>query len=186
MSKRKALLIDQEYEVVDVKRIQEHPQNPRLGVVEAIEDSIDQNGWYGAVVVQKSTGYILAGNHRFRAAITQGAKEIPVIYRDVDDETAIRILLADNKTAELGGYDEDLLSELLSGLETLDGTGWGLTSVEESEESPEAGDGSEEVVPDDKYTPSFGVIVVCVDERHQELVYKELQEAGHQVRVVAV
>lgn len=185
MAKSKTLKFDQEYEVVAVDRIQEHPQNPRKGVVEAIEDSIDENGWYGAVVVQKSTGYILAGNHRYRAAVKKGAKEIPVIYRDVDDETAIRILLADNKTAELGGYDEELLSELLSGLETLDGTGWGLTPVEESEESPEPEDGPEEV-PEDKYAPSYGVIVVCEDEGHQEKVYEELQEAGHQVRVVAV
>jgi ParB-like chromosome segregation protein Spo0J len=182
---KRKVVIDQEYEVVAVDQLLEHPQNPRRGVEEAISESITENGWYGAVIAQKSTGCILAGNHRFRVAVKRGAKEIPVIWRDVDDETATRIMLADNKTADLGTYDEETLTTLLEGLETLDGTGYGLDLVQEAEESPPAADGDGEV-PEDKYAPSWGVIVVCEDEAHQEKVYEELLEAGHQVRVVAV
>ena len=181
--------VDQEYELVPVGKLREHPQNPRRGVVEVIDESIEANGWYGAVVAQRSTGYILAGNHRYRVAKKRGAKEIPTIWRDVDDDAAIRILLVDNKSADAGSYDEELLDELLSGLETLDGTGYGFDLddllPEAGEEGEEEGEGEGEV-PDDQYTPQYAVIVVCADEAHQEKTYEELVGAGHEVRVVAV
>lgn len=187
--KKPGIDIDQEYEVVPIDSIQEHPQNPKQGVVEIIDESIDQNGWYGVCTVQRSTGNILVGNHRHRVAKERGAKEIPVIWKDVDDETAIRILLVDNKSADAGTYDEELLDELLEGLETLDGTGFGLAAVEAAEESNEAEErppAGEEPVPDDAYTPQWAVMVVCTSEKHQESVYKELADAGHELRVVAV
>lgn len=179
--------VDQEYELVPVGKLREHPQNPRRGVVEVIDESIEANGWYGAVVAQRSTGYILAGNHRFRVAKKRGAKEIPTIWRDVDDEAAVRILLVDNKSADAGGYDEELLDELLSGLETLDGTGYGFDLDDLlPEEGAEGEEEVEEEVPDDQYTPQYAVIVICADEAHQEKTYEELVGAGHEVRVVAV
>lgn len=187
MARRKKIEFDQEYEVVPVGKLNEHPKNPRRGVVEAIEKSIDVNGWYGAVIAQKSTGYILAGNHRYRAAKKQGAKEIPVIWREVDDETALRILLADNRTADLGTYDEDVLEEIMAGLETLDGTGYDieLEAIVEQEET-ETDDPIPDEIPEDKYTPQYGVIVVCEDEPEQQVVYDRLQKEGYTIRVVAV
>lgn len=184
--------IDQEYEVVPIGSIQEHPDNPRRGVVEAIDESIEHNGWYGACVVQRSTKYILVGNHRHRTAKARGATRIPVIWKDVDDETAMRIMLADNKTADLGTYDEETLDRVLSGLETLDGTAYGLAAVIAAEESGEGEEGAEEV-PDDVYSPTFGVIVVCEDEERQRAVFEALTELSGsgefqdvELRVVAV
>lgn len=184
--------LDQEYEVVPVGKLKEHPQNPRIGDVAVIDESIGANGWYGAIVAQKSTGFILAGNHRYRVAKSRGAKEVPVIWRDVDDETAVRILLVDNKAADAGTYDEELLGELLSGLETLDGTGFDLSGLEDAEESREGERGLEEgapdpaAIPDDQYTPSYAVMVVCKDEAEQEKIYKKLEKLGLELRVVAV
>lgn len=82
------------------------------------------NGVYRPVIVQKTTGYILAGNHTYRAMRELGETRIPVIYVDVDDDTATRILLADNKTAELAKYDDKALAELLENIPDLDGTGF--------------------------------------------------------------
>ena len=184
--------VDQEYEVVAVGKLKEHPQNPRIGDVAVIDESIEANGWYGAVVAQKSTGYILAGNHRFRVAKARGAKEVPVIWRDVDDEAALRILLVDNKAADSGTYDEELLGELLSGLSSLDGTGFDLSAVEAAEGPLEGERGLEEglpdegAIPDDVYTPSYGVMVVCKDEPDQQRVYEKLEKLGLELRVVAV
>jgi len=160
--------------------------------MDAIHESVEVNGWFGAVVAQKSTGHVLVGNHRLRAAIQRGAKEVPVIWRDVDDDRALRILLADNRTAEMGTYDEVQLEELLSGLETLDGTAYGLDLLveaeddEQAEEDPEEGTDEEDPVPDDKYTPEFGVMVVCESEEHQRKVYEELTILEYDLRVVAV
>jgi ParB-like chromosome segregation protein Spo0J len=185
-SEEVAMKFDQEYDVVEVGKLEEHPQNPRVGNVDVIDESMEVNGWYGAVVAQKSTGFILAGNHRFRVAKERGAKTIPVIYRDVDDETAIRILLVDNKSADAGGYDEALLAELLEGLETLDGTGYGLGALEDGESPGEGEEGLEEGVPEDRYEPSYGVMVVCTDEDHQREVFDSLSEEDYELRVVAV
>lgn len=178
----------QDYELVTVKSLKEHPDNPRKGSEEAIEDSIEHNGWYGAVTVQRSTGYILAGNHRYRVAKRRGASTVPAIVLDVDDERAKRILLADNRTADLGTYDKEALDAALEDLDTLDGTGWNLEAVKEAEESPNGDEPAE--VPDDKYEPAFAVIVVCPDEEAQESVYMQLAEAdlpeGAEVRVTSV
>jgi site-specific DNA-methyltransferase (adenine-specific) len=93
-----------------------HPANPRQGDVGAIHQSIEANGFYGAVIVQKSTGYVLAGNHRMQAAANAGATSLPVIEVDVDDATATRILLADNRTNDVATYDQDALAGLLRSL----------------------------------------------------------------------
>src|SRR3954469_23661320 len=81
--------INQEYELVDIMfdkdPLKEHPDNPNRGDTEVIDESITVNGWHGAITAQKSTGYILAGNHRYRVAKQKGAKQIPVIWKDVDD-----------------------------------------------------------------------------------------------------
>jgi len=67
-------------------------------------------------VAQRSTGHILAGNHRYLAAIEAGLNEVPVIWVDVDDDRALRILLADNKTNDDASYDQTALAEILTEL----------------------------------------------------------------------
>lgn len=113
--------------VTDVARLVEHPRNPRKGNDNAVAASIDEFGFYGAVVAQVSTGYVLAGNTRLRVARQTGSETIPVVWVDVDDETATRILLADNRTSDLATYDGEVLYQLLADLsrnDLLDGTGY--------------------------------------------------------------
>lgn len=117
-------LIDQNYELVDIDRLTEHPDNPRTGDVDTIAESINTNGFYGALIVQRSSGHVLAGNHRLRAAKATGIEALPVIYVDVDDEGARRILLVDNRAAELASWDERKLLGVLEGLDGLEGTGF--------------------------------------------------------------
>lgn len=111
-------------EYVPVGEIQPHPSNARQGDVGAIHQSIETNGVYRPLIVQRGTGFILAGNHTYRAMTQQGAVVVPVVWRDVDDETARRIMLADNRTADLGDYDNHALLDLLQSLPDLDGTGY--------------------------------------------------------------
>lgn len=121
-------LQDQTLELVDVGALKPHPSNPRRGDLAAITASIEANGFYGAVVAQRSTGYILAGNHRHAAATSAGARQIPCFWLECDDATAARILAADNRTSDLGGYDEVALAELLTRIQAesggLEGTGY--------------------------------------------------------------
>jgi ParB-like chromosome segregation protein Spo0J len=108
-------VINESYELVATDRLQPHPRNVNRGDLVAIGGSIAENGFYGAVVAQKSTGHILAGNHRYDAAKAAGIAEVPVTWVDVDDDRALRILLADNRTTRLGHDDQEALAALLAG-----------------------------------------------------------------------
>lgn len=116
-----------------VTSIRKHPSNKRQGDIGAIHTSIDRNGFYGAVIVQASSGLIVAGNHRYDAALHAGADTVPVIYIDCSDKEATRILLADNRTNDLASYDTAGLAEILQEIQhdegTLLGTGYDDDSV---------------------------------------------------------
>lgn len=94
-----------------------HPDNPRHGDVAVIGESVRENGFYGVLIVQRSTGHVLAGTHRLLAAREQGLTTVPVVWLDVDDDRARRILLADNRSSDLATYDESALAELLAELD---------------------------------------------------------------------
>lgn len=126
-----AHVIDQSVELVPVDHVKAHPRNPRRGDLDAISDSIATNGFYGAVVAQRSTGFILAGNHRYLAAKEAGLGDIPVMWVDVDDDLAVRILLADNRTNDLAHYDDAALVELLQSLPELTGTGYDPAALDQ-------------------------------------------------------
>lgn len=115
-------------ELVSVSSLSCHPDNPRVGDVSVIVESIKSNGWYGTVIAQRATGFVLAGNHRLKAAREYGLDSVPVIWLDIDDDRALRILLADNRTSDLASYDDTVLARLLEDLnassEGLIGTGF--------------------------------------------------------------
>lgn len=116
-------------EMVDVDAVQVHPKNPRKGDLAAIQLSLRTNGFYRPLIVQRSSGHILAGNHTYLAACELGFKVVPVCLIDVDDETASRILVVDNRSADLGTYDEELLVEILQSLPSIEGTGYDEDSL---------------------------------------------------------
>ena len=121
-------ILNADVEHVNIDNLKPHPRNPRKGDINAIQESINNNGFYGSVIAQKSTGYILAGNHRWQAMQQAGANTIPVTWIDVDDDHALRILLADNRTNDLATYNDadlaTLLEELVNETGTLAGTGF--------------------------------------------------------------
>lgn len=108
-----------------------HPyyRNPRQGDTKAIARSLDTNGQYRPIVVNtgRQTGRpleILAGNHTWKAAKTLGWDTIQAVTIDVDNLQAARIVAADNRTADLGDYDNTILANLLEDIGDLDGTGY--------------------------------------------------------------
>jgi len=144
-------IVNERYDRVPLDAIRTHPKNPRRGDIDAIAASIRANGFYGALVVQRSSGFILAGNHRFLAAKKLGFSSVPVLFVDVDDRVAEKILLADNRTSDLAEYDDEALAELLSSLaqdDELEGTGYDQAAVDAllDELSADAPDALDEVL----------------------------------------
>jgi len=118
-------------ERVAVTAVELYPGNPRMGNIDAIAASLLENLQYSPLVVQASTRYVLAGNHTLKAARKIGWAEIDVVFVDVDDQAARKIVLSANRTADLGTYDDDALVEMLSYLDgDYAGTGWTEGDVE--------------------------------------------------------
>ncbi|PRQ11732.1 hypothetical protein C1Y63_04810 [Corynebacterium sp. 13CS0277] len=120
-------------------------RNPRRGDTTAIADSLAANGQYRPIVVNKGTHTgrpmeVLAGNHTLAAARLLAENNpdderwhtIDCWVIDVDDEAATRIVLADNRTADLGTYNDDTLLQLLESIDhDLDGTGYNYDDLDD-------------------------------------------------------
>lgn len=119
-------------DLVDPAELTLYPGNPRHGDVEAIADSIRANGFYSPLIVQRSTGHVLAGNHRLQAAVELGLTAVPVHYIEVNDVEAKRILIADNATSDKGVNDDMALARIVAEVQAAseDTTGFGLDEEE--------------------------------------------------------
>ncbi len=109
--------------------LQTYHRNPRRGATDAIAASLKARGQYRPIVVNIGTLTgrpleVLAGNHTLLAARGLEWTHIDGTTVDVNDSEAAAIVAADNRLADLGGYDDlDLLAALdLAG--DLTGTGY--------------------------------------------------------------
>lgn len=115
-------------------------RNPRKGNVGAVAASLKAHGQYKPIVANIGThtgrtNEVLAGNHTLKAFRHLSEKfpddprwnSILVHWIDVDNDQAARIVLADNRTAEKGRYDNKVLADLLADVAD-DLTGLGYTS----------------------------------------------------------
>lgn len=129
---------------IPVKKLSSFPGNPRRGQVDVIVESLNSLGQYRPIVTNKGTltgrpYEVLAGNHTLMAATRLGWDEIDTWLIDVDDETARKIVAMDNRSSDLGVYDDRALLDLLAELEDLTGTGYSdkdLAALIKSQEPP--------------------------------------------------
>ena len=158
------LLAKQRYSIEPIGNLLEHPKNPRRGDPKAIGESILANKFYGAIVAQESSRRVIVGNHRLVAGRNEGMKHLPVIFIDVDDATAERIMLVDNRSSDGSTYDKQALASLLQYLhvetpEGLVGSGYeetDLVSLQEKLAPPSAFPEFDESVTVTKCCPKCG------------------------------
>ena len=91
-----------------------YPGNPTHGDLDAIRESIQVNGFYEPVIVQKSTGYVVSGNHRVLAARDLELETNPALFLYLTDTEARRILIASNATARKAVTDDIALGRSLA------------------------------------------------------------------------
>jgi ParB-like chromosome segregation protein Spo0J len=103
--------------LVPIEQVRQHPENPNNGDDEAVMESVQVNGFYTAVTADPTTGYIIAGNTRYRVLHALNATHIPVIWEDVDADGQRRILVGDNKLGKLARIDDAAQVELLKKLQ---------------------------------------------------------------------
>ncbi len=122
---------------VALDEITRHPRNVRKHLTRAlVRESLETHGQYKPLIVQRSSGFILAGNGTHQEMEALGWSEADVSYVDVSDEEALQILLVDNRTSDDSGYDDQALAALLVELAgdddaaaALAGTGYSESDV---------------------------------------------------------
>lgn len=115
--------------------LQTFVKNPRRGDVSAIAESLRVRGQYRPVVVNVGTltgrtNEVLAGNHTVLAARSLEWESVSAALVDVDDAGAAQIVLADNRLADLGTYDDADLLAVLEQAADLTGTGYSQADLD--------------------------------------------------------
>ena len=133
--------------IVDIRALRPYEKNPRKNenAVEAVVNSISQFGFKVPIIVDRDN-VIIAGHTRLKAAKQLGMTEVPVIVaEDLTPEQVRAFRLADNKTAELAGWDFELLDLELEELNMteLDMSDFGFGLLAETLDSPSGGGGDE-------------------------------------------
>ena len=108
---------------VDPARLRPRETNARthsIKQIRQIADSIEQFGFANPVLIDRDDG-IIAGHGRVEAAKLLGLAAVPTICLEDLTEAQIRAyVIADNRLAELAGWDRKLLAIELQGLIELD------------------------------------------------------------------
>jgi DNA modification methylase len=152
-------------ELVPLSDLRPYHRNPRRGNVAEIARSLNRTGQYRPIVANVGThtgrpGEVLAGNHTLAAAGQLRWAAIWATWVDVDEDTAARIVAADNRTADLGSYDDNellgLLQQVAASTAGLDGTGYDdadlLALLERTAPRP-ARNGDPDDIPDEPAEP---------------------------------
>lgn len=116
-----------EIETVRMRDLRLFSGNARRGDVDKIAQSLEVNGQYKPIVVNRGTktdtaNEVLAGNHTVMAAQKLGWKEIDAVFVDVDRTTAVRIVLVDNQASDSASNDNEALLSLLQEVGDLAGS----------------------------------------------------------------
>jgi hypothetical protein len=106
-------------ELVPINDLTPDPANARKHGernLSAIIDSLRAFGQQKPIVVDRR-GVVIAGNGTLEAAKRLGWEEIAVVRTELDPTQATAFGIADNRTAELAEWDEDVLVSLLDSLD---------------------------------------------------------------------
>jgi len=175
-------------EYVPLTELKRWPRNPKDHDLGLLHSSIERFGFVNPIIVNDETGIILAGHGRLDALVQhklaggQPPKRVRVdgddwlipVVRGVSlpDAEAEAYAVADNRTVELGGWDEGKLAAILSDL-TQDG---GLQGVGFDEDDLDAllaftSFDAFEDLPDLEWSEpdkAWRVIIQCEDKREYD------------------
>lgn len=120
-------------QVLPIASLNLDPANARLHPdknLAAIKSSLSQYGQRKPIVVQKQGMVVRAGNGTVQAARALGWTEIAAVLIDEDNATAVGFAIADNRTAELAEWDDQVLSRLLGEMDAATQAALGFDDVD--------------------------------------------------------
>jgi len=132
-----------------IEKLETLPGNPRQGNVQSVANSLEKFGQRKPIVARKKPdsdiGVVLAGNTTLKGARKLDWEKIAVTWVEDDDKTAAAFAIADNRTHDLGQYDEQKVVDMIAQFDDddtlLEASGYDLMDVEEMTQSLEDFDG---------------------------------------------
>lgn len=179
-----------------VEEIVPYENNPRDNdeAAEVVAASIKEFGFLNPVILD-ANGVIVCGHARLKAALILGLDEVPCTSADDLTPAQIRAFrIADNKTAEIAGWDYDALLQEFQELsaEDFDLNLTGFNEYEQTEYGqpdaiPERPDRDEfkdyEQEADSEVLQSFNVVINCEDEAEKATLASIIHETGNLKRL---
>ena len=105
-------------EMVPLDTLKPFDRNPRTMTTKDFEDlqrSIKTYGFIEPIIANKTTGHIVGGHQRLRAARALHLDKVPVVWVKLNQAQESALNIALNKIS--GEWDEDLLAELIFDLD---------------------------------------------------------------------
>ena len=151
--------------------------------LDAIKASLRKFGQQKPIVVD-AKGIVLAGNGTLAAAKELGWKEIQIVRTDLAGVDATAFAIADNRSAELAEWDENL-SDVLQSLSeeiNLQEIGFSQSDLEKILDDCK----SSEEVKNVEIVSAIEVIAECKNEQEQKAAYELLTQNGYKCRLVTL
>lgn len=128
-------------EYVALSKLVKWPRNPKTHNQGALLESMARFGFTNPLIVDEGTGKLIAGHGRLEALqashaegaeppdriVAKGRQWLVPVLRGIsfrDEKEAEAYLLADNRQAEIGGWDEAALQAVLNDLDNYEGIGF--------------------------------------------------------------
>ena len=115
---------------IELKNLIPYDKNPRKNdeAVKYVAASIREFGFKVPIVIDRNN-VIVAGHTRYKAAQELGLKDVPcIVADDLTDKQVRAFRLADNKTAEMAGWDFEILAEELEDICDISMASFGFES----------------------------------------------------------
>jgi len=151
--------------------------------LDAIKASLRKFGQQKPIVVD-AKGIVLAGNGTLTAAKELGWTDIDIIRTELAGVEATAFAIADNRTAELAEWDDNLADVLQS----LASDGYDITQIgfDDSDLNALIGSGESAEKKEVQIVSALEVIAECENEDQQKLAYDLLTEKGLKCRLVTL
>lgn len=189
---------DDKLEVIykKIEDITPYANNPRRNDQTALKlrKSIQEFGFKNPIILDDND-VIVSGHARLKAAIMLGMQEVPCVYANGLTEAEIKAFrLADNKTAEIAGWNYDKLCEEMSAL-NADGFNLDFSGFNEAEQFyyladealPEKVDKQEykeyQQEAEKENVKGFVTAIICESDEDKEYLKALIHESKHLLRV---
>jgi len=137
-------------EYMPLSKLRRWPRNPKDHDLGTLHQSISRFGFVSPIIIDERTGKLVAGHGRLDVLQQKkvAGEKPPARIKEVGDEWYVPVIrgisfnsdeeaeayaIADNRTTELGGWDEVRLAEVLSDLaaaDALEGVGWDADDID--------------------------------------------------------